>query len=383
MQRVFVADGRPLRGLCCVDDVDGLVNLGGGGRKGVHDGANLCRMDAPHACVAKTPRGFAGGLLKRCAVLEFRHHAVRRHLGAGMASGSNFQLGAHHQRVFKLAHHTHAPLRDGTTVRRDKVHHAKRQGLNLRVRSNAMHIKQGAMRFDQRVQRNGALQTSAQPRLVQQVGCTFDIAQAPWFGQHEVGQAAASALHQHVQHRQKLRVAHWRQARAHSAKLVAGAHHQFADEQCVVQFAAHGCAIFQIKRDIKHRAHVALQLQAFAHELFDAAVVVTHRQVGRRVFGLEEGLAGVQGAGVGHGDVPQGRFVLGSSGRRVQGTGTGTGTTGCILAALIVLDSAFSTRRVFTCALLWHGVCWCGLMWADVRSASRRLRIGATAEDTA
>jgi hypothetical protein len=55
VQRVVVADRRPVRGLRGLQDLDRLVDLGHRGREGVDDGADLRRVDAPHARVAEAP----------------------------------------------------------------------------------------------------------------------------------------------------------------------------------------------------------------------------------------------------------------------------------------------------------------------------------------
>ncbi len=56
-------------------------------------------------------------------------------------------------------------------------------------------------------------------------------------------------------------------------------------------FSAHRCTVFTIKGDIKDAGaeflrHLNLQLQAFAHPHFDAAVVIAHRDHDTRGLGL-------------------------------------------------------------------------------------------------
>ena len=58
---------------------------------------------------------------------------------------------------------------------------------------------------------------------------------------------------------------------------------KLGDQRGVLGFAAYRRAVFAIQRDIKHThtkllLHLGLQLQAFAHALFNAAVVVADRQ---------------------------------------------------------------------------------------------------------
>ena len=55
-------------------------------------------------------------------------------------------------------------------------------------------------------------------------------------------------------------------------------------------FSAHRRAVFAIQGDIKHAGtkflrHFSLQLQAFAHPRFDAAVVIAHRDHNTRGLG--------------------------------------------------------------------------------------------------
>jgi len=66
----------------------------------------------------------------------------------------------------------------------------------------------------------------------------------------------------------------------------------------VLGLLAHGRAVFTVQRDIEHAGtelghHLGLQLQAFAHALFHAAVMVAHRQQCGCGLGAEQNVSGV------------------------------------------------------------------------------------------
>ena len=71
-------------------------------RKGLQDGADLRRMDAPHAGVSQLTRCPGSSVLHGGGIRKLGDHAVRRHLAVGMTGRSDLQLGTHHQRVRKL-----------------------------------------------------------------------------------------------------------------------------------------------------------------------------------------------------------------------------------------------------------------------------------------
>ena len=76
------------------------------------------------------------------------------------------------------------------------------------------------------------------------------------------------------------------------ATLVGQRHHHLR----MIALATHRGAIFAVKRNIKNASaefsrHLGLELQALAHPLLDAAVVITDRQKRRRSLGTEKDFA--------------------------------------------------------------------------------------------
>ena len=283
-----VADRRPPGRLGCGDDGDGLVDFGSARRKGLDDGADLVGVDAPHAGVAQQRAGALGRAFQRTGVLELGHHAVRRCLGVRVARRGDFQLGADHQRVVELPLGRHRPVPDGAAVRRHKVHQPERQRLDARVRGDGKHVAQGAVGFDQRVQRH----RSATGRC-HGLRCACHIGQAIRLGQHQVGGRHGGGQ-QHGQHIGKLRVVHRQQAHAHTAMLVVGAGQQCRDQQRMLDLATHGRAVFVVQRHVEHRAHLRLQAQALAHQRLGAGVVVAHRQRRAGVVAVKQRLSRMQ-----------------------------------------------------------------------------------------
>ena len=70
----------------------------------------------------------------------------------------------------------------------------------------------------------------------------------------------------------------------------------------VFVFTTHRRTVFTVKRDIEHAhakllVHLGLQLQAFAHACFHAAVVIANRQLHRARLGVLQHIARMRGGG--------------------------------------------------------------------------------------
>ena len=197
----------------------------------------------------------------------------------GVTSRRNLQLGAHHQRVGELAGRAHGGRRDGAMVAGDKVHEAKADGLHTRVRSNVKGVVHGPGRLQQHMDGQlGGRAPQAQKRRMD----LLHIGQRFHLGDHQVAQAVRRLPGNGGQVARKSRVIHRVYAGGH-AGLGLGREGQRGNQRRVLGLAAHGGAVFTVERDVKHAsaellAHFGLQLQAFAHAHFHAAVVVAHRE---------------------------------------------------------------------------------------------------------
>ncbi len=218
---------------------------------------------------------------------------MRRHLGPGVAGGSDLQLGAHHQRMVELADGAHGAERDGAAVRRDEVHEPEGQRLDPRVRRDGKGFVQRAVCFHQRVQRDRRT-----AECVDVLRGALHVGQTLRLGQHQVGRRARRTQHDR-RHVVEARVRHRQQAHADAAVAVERPGQQAGDELRLLDLSAHRCAVLVVQRDVEDRSHLGLQLQALLHACLDAGIVVAHGQRGGSRFGgVEQRLAGVQG---GHG----------------------------------------------------------------------------------
>ena len=124
----------------------------------------------------------------------------------------------------------------------------------------------------------------------------LDVGQVARLGHHQVGQPVAGAPDQGFDIGSKSRVVDWMDSRADPAETVLGREGQFGAELGVFGLSTYRRAVLAVERDVEHWAELGLQRQAFSHPVLDAAVVVTHREVGREIVFLEQGVAG-QGGG--------------------------------------------------------------------------------------
>ena len=102
------------------------------------------------------------------------------------------------------------------------------------------------------------------------------------FGHHHVTKPVAGFAHDRRDVVGKRRVVHRMNTRSHAGQRIRF-NRQTGDQPRVVGLTPYRRAIFTVQRDIKDTGtqllrHFSLQLQAFSHACFDAAVVVTDGQ---------------------------------------------------------------------------------------------------------
>ena len=118
-----------------------------------------------------------------------------------MAGRSDLQLGADHERVRKLADAqglgrgvgVHGAGRNRAAVGRDKVHQAKTQRQDTRVRGNGKSLVHRAGRFDQHMQRQGPGATAFERRCVNGAHCGVNVRHGLNLGNHQVAKHVARA----------------------------------------------------------------------------------------------------------------------------------------------------------------------------------------------
>ena len=281
MQLACMADGGPLRLLGGQDDLAGLVHLRLAGGHGLQDRAYLVGVNAPHAGVTELACGFLCGQANGFGAFEFSDHTVRRHFAVGVTSAGDFQLGAHHQRVGKLALYSHAIGRNCAGMGRDKVHQTKTDGLHTWMGGNFKCAVHGRRRFNQHMQRH-----IGRMRLGQCGLCAVHIVDRLDLGHHDVRQHATGRARNLGHVGIKTRVVHRvdTNSNASTRRFVFRCEGHFSDHHGVIGFAANRGAVFTVEGDIKNASskllrHVGLQLQAFEHPRVNAAVMVTHRKL--------------------------------------------------------------------------------------------------------
>ena len=136
VQLALKADRPPIGSLRCQSDRCGFFHFIVFGLQRGNDGAHLRGMDRPHACIAQLGTRALCRSLHGCTVFEFRHHTVAGHFAISMTSRCNFQFGAQHQGMGKLASHAHGAIRDRAVMAADEIHQAKANRLQARVCRN-------------------------------------------------------------------------------------------------------------------------------------------------------------------------------------------------------------------------------------------------------
>nr|GEU28369.1 hypothetical protein [Tanacetum cinerariifolium] len=266
--------------------IDGcrLVYFGQTRRKGLDDGLDLVRVDAPHARIAEfggSALGIVGG---HCRVPDLGGDVMRRHLAVRVAGGGNFQLGAHDQRVRELARRAHGGRRNGAVVARDEIHDAERQALDLGQGGDVPGVAQRAMGFDQHVHRQ--VRVAGRGRAVVDDGNgRSHVGHAVHLGQDQVGQARGMADDLDVA--REMGAVHIVHAGADAAVVVVGGGDQPGHEVRVRFLVAGAGAVFAVERDVEYGAKFLLQGDRFTHQLFGAGVVVAGRQQQRLAITLE------------------------------------------------------------------------------------------------
>src|SRR5574343_288806 len=154
VQLAVVLDRTPILVLGGDQDLGSGLDLGKIGAHGFDDGQDLVRVNAPHAQVAEFGPGAQRIVTDVFDVLQFGGHVVRRHDAIGQGGGSDFALGAGDQRVFELARALHRAAGNGAMVARDKIHQAEIQRLDAGQGGDLPDLAQGAMGFDQHMDRN-------------------------------------------------------------------------------------------------------------------------------------------------------------------------------------------------------------------------------------
>ncbi len=184
-------------------------------------------------------------------------------------------------------------------MRRDKIHQAKADRFDPRLRRNLKRALQRQRRFDQHVQRQGRAASGVQRlQSALHIGHAFDL------GQHQVGQPLVrppdDALDVGPEGRVPHRVHPHPHARRHRRRQIE-ALQQLDHQGRVLGLAAYRGAVFAVERDVEHAAAVALavlglQRQALAHARRHAAVMVTHRQQALAGLRAHQQVAWVHGA---------------------------------------------------------------------------------------
>jgi len=235
-------------------------------------------VNAPHAGVAELPCGLAGSFAHGLPVTELGDHTMRWHLAVCMAGAGDVQLGPQHQRVGELPQRTHAIGRDGAAMGRDEIHESETQRLHPRMGRNVKSTVHGGRRFDQHLQGQ-----AFRPGCIQGLRGPLDILHRFHLGHHEVHQTVAGTACDVGHVRVEMGVVH-RVDPHGDAGVMSRVQRQAGDQLGVICLATHRGTIFTIEGDIEDTGaellrHLGLQLQAFAHPHFDAAVVVADRQL--------------------------------------------------------------------------------------------------------
>ncbi len=204
---------------------------------------------------------------------------MRRHFAVSMASRRNLKLGTQYQGMAELSAAAHGIHRNSAVVARDKIHQAKADRLNPRMRSQFKGIVHCPRRLDQHMQRQRQCSTTdGRQRLfhLQQISRRLDLRN------HQMTQPMPGLTDDAGDVGFKSRVVQRVHANRHprfGSRSQQQRHHQGG----VVNLTAHRRAIFTVQRHVKNagaklRMHVGLQLQTFAHARLDAAVVIADRQ---------------------------------------------------------------------------------------------------------
>ena len=156
-----------------------------------------------------------------------------------------------------------------------------------------MDLAQRAVGFDQRVQRDGAVEAGVARDGIDRLGRALQVGDAPTLGTIRYATRAPARPTSVCATVSKRGVVDRGQARADAVEAVVRTGQQLGDQLRVLGLAADRGAVLRVERDVEHRAEFGLQFQALAHARLDAGVVVAHRQGRQRLAGAEEGSAGM------------------------------------------------------------------------------------------
>ncbi len=178
-------------------------------------------------------------------------------------------------------------------VGRDKVHQAEAQAFHLHQRGNIEGLFQRGVGLDQHMDRNMPGDAGVARHLVDVIGHARDLDHVGDLGHHHIGQARAGGAHQHVDVLAPARVGRVMDAHADAVVGIERAVDQLRAQLGMLALMADGGAVLAVEGDVKDGAKLLLQGKRFAHQLFAARVVVTHRQLDRDGFALEQDLGRV------------------------------------------------------------------------------------------
>jgi hypothetical protein len=139
-------------------------------------------VNAPHAQVAEFGPGAPGVVADVLDVLQFGRYVVRRHDAIGQRSGGDLALGAGDQRMIELAGALHRAAGNGAVMAGDEIHQAKIQRLDAGQGGDLPHFAQGAVGFDQYMDRNPTVDAKFKLDFAQRLDLDLHVSGAAWFG---------------------------------------------------------------------------------------------------------------------------------------------------------------------------------------------------------
>ncbi|MCY1226609.1 hypothetical protein D9M72_388510 [compost metagenome] len=263
--------------------------------EGGDDRRDLARMDAPLAQVAELGARAQRVVARPLRCLHIGADVVRRHLAMAMAGSGDFQHGASDQRMLELLWRAHGIAGNCAMVRRDEVHQAEAQAFHLHQRGDVEGLFERRVCLDQHMDRDMAGDAGIARHLVDMVGHARDLDHVGHLGHDHVGQPGAGGAHQHVDILAPARVSGIMDAHADAVVRVQRTVDQLRAQLGVLALLADRGAVLAVEGDIEDRPKLLLQGKRLAHQLFAARVVVTHRQLDRDGFALEQDLGWMHG----------------------------------------------------------------------------------------
>lgn len=188
----------------------------------------------------------------------------------------------------------------------DEVHEAEVQAFDAGQGGNFPGVLEGAVGFDQHVDRNGAADPALGLDAAQGIDLGPRIVDGANLGNGQESEALAGVVDQDFQILAPVGVGDVVDARTDPAEAVVAAADEAGGHFRMFGFGTGVGTVFAVAGDVENGLVVMgqflLQLQGLLHELFRSGVVVHHRQDGEGLFTGEENVVGMT---QGHGQAPK------------------------------------------------------------------------------